>query len=401
MTRFRFLLPFFFGIVSILEAQKPLEKGKILDSIPVNTSDHETFALYLPSSFNENTLNPVVFVFEPAARGKIGVQPFISSAEKYGLIVICSNSSRNGPFDRNFDVANNLFNTVFNQFPIKEDEMFIAGFSGGSRLATAIACVTDKFFGVIACGAGFSSVPAYIPSLQKFLYAGLVGTADMNYSEMLRNKKLLGELNFTNTLFTFEAGHSWPATVEISRAFDWLYLQHPDKQKDPSFSNTLSKQFEHTYHLAVAFEDTGKLLFAAENYERIIASYTTFFDIDSIINRYNRLSKSKPFKKANKQLYKALTFENKLRNKLLTKLNSDLQQPSNIDLPWWKKEVADLNALGDESSNSAMKNMVKRLKFVIVASVYERNGSDTDNWNDVQRKMFREIREIVFPSDTQ
>ncbi len=389
------------GVVSILEAQKPLEKGRILDSIPVNGSDEETFTLYLPTGFDENTLNPVVFVFDPAARGKIGVQPFINAAENYGLLVVCSNSSRNGSFDRNFNIANNLFNTVFNQFSIKEDEMFIAGFSGGSRLATAIACLTDRFFGVIACGAGFSAVPAYVPSLQKFLYAGLVGTADMNYSEMLRNKKLLRELNFANTLFTFEAGHNWPAAVEINRAFDWLYLKHPGKQKDTLFKNTLLSKFKNKYDLAVHYEKTGKLLLAAENYKRVISAYSNFFNVDSVINRYNLLFRSKRFKKANKQLSKALTLENKLRNKLLTKLNSDLQQLNTIDFSWWKKEVAELNALGNESSDSAMQDMVKRLKFVIVATIYERNGPDPKYWEETQTKMFTEIREIVFPNHTQ
>ena len=51
--------------------------------------------------------SPAIFIFEPMARGKIGIQPFISAAEQYGYILICSNNSKNGPYDLNLTLTNN------------------------------------------------------------------------------------------------------------------------------------------------------------------------------------------------------------------------------------------------------------------------------------------------------
>ena len=50
--------------------QTNLEKGKVIDSIRVNENTNETYALYLPTSFNANEPSSIVFIYEPAARGK-------------------------------------------------------------------------------------------------------------------------------------------------------------------------------------------------------------------------------------------------------------------------------------------------------------------------------------------
>ncbi|MEM1338740.1 MAG: hypothetical protein AAF634_02370 [Bacteroidota bacterium] len=396
MIYFRSLILFLFGSTTLLTAQVLWEKGKILDAIPVNTSKEETFALYLPSSLDESSLSPIVFIFDPAARGSKGIQPFMEAAEKYGLILICSNASRNSSLDTNFKIANRLFDTVFNTFQIKENEMFLAGFSGGSRLATAIACLTNRFFGLIACGAGFSSVPAHIPSTQDFLYAGLVGTTDMNYSEMLRNNKLLNKLNFKNTLITFDDGHNWPSAEQITAAFDWLYLRHPDKVNDPIFIKDISDQYKHAYNLALKFEKEEQLLFAAEKYERLITSYNPFYNVDSITERYRLLVNSKAFKQVNKGLTKALVREKEYRIKFQTQLRLDIQQPNNPNLDWWSTQMTKLHNLSDRGDITT-RNMVARLKFGIIAAAYEWSGTTPDKWTEGYKNMFEGIREIVYP----
>ena len=172
-------------ITSIIFSQNHFKKGSIIDSIPVKNTKTETFALYLPSSFNHQELSSIVFVYDPSAKGKSGIKPFIKASEKYGFIIVCSNNSKNGSNDKNFSISNNLFSHVFSFFKIKESEMYLSGFSGGSRLASSIASITNQFTGVIACGAGFSSVPEYRPSSQKYYYVGICGNRDMNYSCLL------------------------------------------------------------------------------------------------------------------------------------------------------------------------------------------------------------------------
>ena len=98
--------------------QKKLEKGVIIDSIQVHKNKNETFALYLPSLFSEDKINSVNFVFDPSAKGKLGIKPFIKASEKYGFIIVCSNNSKNGPYDQNFNIFNNLFSHIISNFKV-------------------------------------------------------------------------------------------------------------------------------------------------------------------------------------------------------------------------------------------------------------------------------------------
>jgi len=188
---------------AFINAQQ-FKTGIILDSIPVSNSINETFSLYLPTTYNANKLSPILFIFSPSGNGKNGVKTFIKSAEAYNYILICSNNSKNGPLDRNFNIAQGLFTHIFSTFNIHKNQVYLAGFSGGSRLATAIATVSDLITGVIACGAGFVSSPNYIPSTQNFSYVGLCGDRDFNYQEMVGVKSYLNKTELSNTLFSFE-----------------------------------------------------------------------------------------------------------------------------------------------------------------------------------------------------
>ena len=118
--------------------------GQVIESVPVREQAGESFALYLPAAFKSDEASPVVFVFDPVGNGPNGLQGFLEAAETYGYILVCSNNSRNGPYDRNFEIAGRLFDQVLTEFAIDPDRIYTSGFSGGSRLASAIADLAGK-----------------------------------------------------------------------------------------------------------------------------------------------------------------------------------------------------------------------------------------------------------------
>ena len=368
-------------------AQNTFDKGIILDSIAVTNSENETFALYLPDSFDKNNLSSIIFVFDPAARGKVGVAPFIEVAETYGHVIVCSNNSKNGAYSKNFDSANRLFSHIFKSFSIKKDGMYLAGFSGGSRLVSAIAVLTDTFAGVIACGAGFSKDPTHTPSFQKFAYVGLCGNEDMNFSEMNNNKAFLQKLNFKNTLFTYNGGHSWPPKKQINRAFRWLSLQNT-KENDILLEG-LKTDWEETK----TFEDSNQLLFAAENYERILKNFKNPIDVDSIQTEYDLLLSSKNYKTELKNLNTALAQEVRIGQKLYERIYSDLKAPGKGKIDWWKKEFNKLKKLKETGSVQTQK-MISRVSFSIMAEAYSRTNPNLYPSNPKQIDFSKEIISI-------
>ncbi|WP_350289556.1 hypothetical protein [uncultured Croceitalea sp.] len=370
-------------------AQYEFTKSVVVDSIAIDNG--ESFALYLPSSYNKDEPSPIIFVFDPAARGTTGLTPFLDVSEKHNYIVVCSNNSKNGPLEQNFEIANRLFNYVFSNYSIEESNMLVAGFSGGSRLATTIAVLTNKFSGVIACGAGFSSVPSHTPSTQDFSYVGICGNEDMNYNEMLKNKGFLQRLNFSSTLFTYNGDHKWPPNEQINRAFRWLQNK---KIKD---SVLISQNFELDFNEAEAFYSSGELLFSAEVYDRILASYKGFVPLNEVNEKYSSLINSKAYKKEHKSLQDALAQEEKISIKLFDKLNGDFLFPKKVNFSWWKKELNKLEKLNADGSFQ-LKKMVSRIRFNLFAAVYSRKNARLHNSSSEQISLSNKLQKLIYPN---
>ncbi len=383
----------FFCVLSFqLFCQQLPEKGRFTDSIPVSGKVDESYAVYLPNSFDESTLSPIIFVFEPAARTAIGIRPFIPAAEKYGIVVVCSNNSRNGGMNDNFRLAENLFAEIFRKYNIDAKRMFLAGFSGGSRLASAIATLTNQFAGVIACGAGFSGNASEVPSTQEFAYAGLCGDEDMNYREMLGNKAYLSRVGFTHTLFSFEGGHRWPPQQDILKALDWLFLQQALKNND---KEAVLSAYHTAYDNAGKALEGGKLLFAEEAFGRILKSYGKSLDVDSVAAKRGVLLKSASFKSQKTAFDKAAIQEEKLNKKLLNRFFEIYNAPKKANLKWWQKEFDKLAGLA-LSDDSYIKKMAARVRNNIYAAAAERGNPNLFQSSKEQLVFCRTIRDMVY-----
>ncbi|WP_422858171.1 hypothetical protein ACOKFD_12170 [Flagellimonas sp. S174] len=392
-----FLLCTSFALFASTHAQEVYKKGTILDSIPVSGTTDESFALYLPNGFKENELSSIVFIFEPAARSVIGIRPFIPAAEKYGHILVCSNNSRNSSYERNFGIANNLFAYIFSRFNIKEDEMYLSGFSGGSRLACAIASLTHQFAGVVACGAGFPSVPDYKPSTQEYAYVGIIGDRDMNYREMLKNEDFLQLLKFNSTLITHKGNHSWPAPEQITRAFDWLHLQ---KLKKASLedSDEIMNLYMEAFKRVEEFKAGNELLRASEQYERITKTFRDFVSVDTLVQQHQKLLASKAYKKQTASLADIIKLEEKIANKFNSRITSDFENPKKTNFGWWEKELAKLDAL-EEKGDAETQNMVYRIKFDVFVRAYSRKNTLLYEENPEQTALIEQFINLIYPKN--
>lgn len=373
MSRKSLLFSFLLVVGFALNAQNTYQKATIIDSIPITGTNNESFALFLPKSYSPDKPSSILFIFEPAARAALGIRQFIPVSEKYGHILVCSNNSRNASYERNFAIANNLFSHVFSQFNIKEDEMYASGFSGGSRLAAAIASLTDQFAGVVGCGAGFSRLQEHTPSAHDYSYIGLCGNRDMNYKEMLENKSYLNLINFNSALITFDGEHRWPPEGQILRAFDWLHLQKLKNQK-PIPKGDILELYKSDYGLLQKFRKNEALLFEAEQLERMVKDYKGVLEIDSLNRQYRSLVASKRLKKKLSAVEDAVDREQKWMLKWDTQLIKDFKEPDKVNWKWWEKELEKLEKL-KEDDDPEIQRMVYRLRFDLFARIYSRKNT--------------------------
>jgi predicted esterase len=203
----------------VAAAQMP-ERGVPIERVACADDLSQTYALYLPAAYSPERQWGVIFAFHPAARGPLMVEKFSAAAEQYGLIVAASNNSRNGPHAVSAAAAKAMILDVGRRFSVDVRRVYLAGMSGGARVATSIALGNTLIAGVIASSAGFpdSQPRASVP----FAVFGTAGTEDFNYVEMRQLDRRLSSPHF---LAVFRGGHTLPPDEVAFDAIEWMELQ--------------------------------------------------------------------------------------------------------------------------------------------------------------------------------
>jgi predicted esterase len=194
--------------------------GQIVNDVACAGDPSQSYALYLPRGYTPDRSWPVIFAFDPGARGRMPVERYQTAAEQYGFIVAGSNNSRNGSPDIGRAIAA-MSADVLSRFRIDEKRIYVAGMSGGARVAFSVALGTrPQVAGVIASSAGYPD--GKLRKTLPFPVFATAGTEDFNHLEM---RQLDGALTSPHHLTVFEGGHVWlPAGVAVE-AVEWMELQ--------------------------------------------------------------------------------------------------------------------------------------------------------------------------------
>lgn len=376
------------GLVAARSQSAGPAQGTVLDSLRVGQRPSETYALYLPMRYDPAVPAPVVFIFDPAARGRVAVELFIPASERYGYILVCSNNTRNGPYEQNFEFANRLFTEVFARFQIDPKRVYTAGFSGGSRLASSIAILTKQIQGVVACGAGMASSPVYfqMSELDDFSFAGIVGNVDMNYREMIQTRNWLNQLKVSNELFEYDYGHRWPPPEDLLAAFDWLQLEACRKGIVPVDSALVGSVYDKFAQKARELEASGEQLRAWNEYDRLLGTFGTYFDLDSIRSRHRSLAASKPYRKARRAWEANQAAEDSLVSNYSARMYRDIAAHGPEAMAWWDREIGRLEAKQQKAGPEGQR-MLQRVLNTIFAMAYSR-ATDEALTTTVPQKAF-------------
>ncbi len=193
-----------------------LPKGRLIESVKC-ADPSQTYALYLPSNYSADRAWSVILAFDPRARGSAAVERFAAAAETYGYIVAGSNNSRNGPWAPSLAAAEAMTADVSSRFHIDPSRIYMAGMSGGARVAMQVALGSNKVAGVIAASAGFPAGQSR--KTVPFAVFGTAGTEDFNYIEM---RGLDRDLASPHRVVIFEGGHGWMPVALATEAVEWM-----------------------------------------------------------------------------------------------------------------------------------------------------------------------------------
>jgi len=205
-------------------------RGKIVDPVTAAGNSEQSYTLYLPSSYTPGHAWPILYCLDPGARGRVPVERFAQAAEKAGLIVAGSNNCRNGPIAPEREAIRWLLDDTHARLAIDDTRVYVAGMSGGARLALAWAR-NGNIAGVIACSAGFGNeLPKQVP----FRLYATAGTDDFNHDELFQNSLELARRGVPHRFVEFDGGHDWLPEPLAVDALDYLLGKVPAQAAQPS-----------------------------------------------------------------------------------------------------------------------------------------------------------------------
>ena len=289
------LLPWAAISVSTNE-QEP--QGQIIEKVVCANNAAQSYALYLPSSYSPTGKWPILYAFDPGARGKIPLERFKEAAEKYGWIVVGSNNSRNGPPQPSADAWQALWQDTHDRFAIDQERVYTTGFSGGARMAILFAhlcggCVA----GVIACGAGFPNGIPPSPAM-RFIFFGTVGVDDFNFPEVKTLEDALMKAGIAHRVQVFPGPHDWAPVAVATEAVEWMELEAIKVGKRQRDENLINELWQKHLAMGKAAESANELYEAYQVFGGLIGSFKGLHDTREAEKRLHQLGQSRAVKEA-------------------------------------------------------------------------------------------------------
>ena len=293
-----------------------LPRGRVVERVATLRDASQTYALYLPSNYTPTRKWPVLYCFDPLARGALPVKLFSEAAERFGWVVVGSNNSRNGPLKPSLDAIGAMIEDVQARLSIDGGRVYTTGFSGGARQAILLDFLCRHCLaGVIANGAGYP--PNFKPEAPvPFALFGIAGVDDFNFPEMKALEAELLRLGATHRFESFEGGHAWPTPALAAEAIEWMELQAIKtnrRQKDEAFAAGV---WERRLVQARRLEEESKLYAAYRAFESLVADFRGLRDVSEAEKRLAALGASKEVKAALKDEAEQLSRQQRLVSEL-------------------------------------------------------------------------------------
>ncbi|HRG57919.1 MAG TPA: hypothetical protein PK323_03125 [Bacteroidia bacterium] len=303
---------------AVLSVPDTLKPGRIYEKIEISNDPLNTFALYLPKLYDNNSNWPVVFFFDAGGNGALPIDKYYSLADSLGYIFVGSNVSKNG---QNIDDAQTIWNTLknacLNNFSIDKNRILLAGFSGGARTVCNLAAQDNLVNGIIANSAGAQQIDQLLGA-NKF-YIGICGKGDMNRAEMLNIEHYLMGTNVSHFLIEFLGIHEWASNEAMKQALFIATLDTYKKNQSLLRPEILEEFIENQQFKIEKLREENKLVDAYNEQVILLNGTKNLQSIDNItmldsiksnpnfLQQKNEMMKINAFETENQQmLYKMI-----------------------------------------------------------------------------------------------
>lgn len=369
------------------------ENSKIYPIVTCSADTNTTYAFFLPPHYEKGKPCPILILFAPGGNGLVPVTLFSTEAANNGFIIAGSNNSKNGmTFEQTTSIYRKMLADLTSRFTIEKKAVYLGGFSGGSRVAGAVAITEGGVAGVVGCGAGLPAINR--KPVGRFSYLAVVGNQDFNYSEIQQLNKMLESGGYQHHLLVFDGIHQWPPKELIPDIFTWLRFDAMRQQAIPADRTEINSFIEKNDKIAGALTSKGQLAMQQEVYKKMLHYLKGLTDIAPLQAEIKRLSEEKEVIVYHKQQEQLLDLEQELQQKYLPEL-----QFKNIE--WWTEETKRMLSLANKSGKSGTNLVYQRLLGFLSMECYMYSTNNLQERKLTAAERFIEIYRLVDPTNAE
>lgn len=350
--------------IEISETTTPVDAMETL--APVKKTPTAAFEYFVPKAASPLAGWPVIFTFDPHARGSYVINKYKNLAEEFGFVLVASNRSRNGQaMSEGLSIYQQMLREIQPLARIDMQRIVAMGFSGGARVAVATGLQQPEIVAVIGAGAGF-------PELQEkpkadFYYVGMAGYEDFNLNELINNDRFLTRNGFNNQLIIFEGDHNWPPADVMREAFYAISLKEI-REGDEAFIKKATDFYQKKIDDQLG---NSQYFDAAETAQRAIAIFDEKRDVADFKKQLATLRANAAYKDQLGRMVRSLEKEIGMQNKFL-------QAFTEKDIDWWKKEIGDLKQSSDDVYTRRLHNRLLGFNGLL-SYMFARQAVDENN----------------------
>lgn len=279
------------------------------------------YEVYIPHRNSDEKL-PLLVIIDAHGSGKFALNKFKLSADKYPAIIVSSDYVKNG-FEGFENAIQTLIDDVNQKYPVNKT-LFLAGFSGGARMALGYAS-NHTVDGLILCGALADAQQLKSLACPVFSISGM---DDFNFMEtaqyLFQDETTPSNLKIELT----NDSHGWPDSLMLANTFGFLQLSKVEKSSElTDYCNVQLSRID-------SLKQKGDFLKA-----KLIArnmAFTTPFNTEKDFNSiYNGIKINPNYVNQLNRLGETLNLEMQIRQSYLKSFQEK-------DIVWWKTEISKL-----------------------------------------------------------
>lgn len=331
---------------SLFAQELSLIKGAVVDSLPINDSIAESFAMYLPRNYSADKNWPIVFVFDNEGRGINVARLFSSAAEDQGYLLVASNNiSKEDSLITNLEIASRLVEKISLNFPIDVNRVYTAGLKEGALVASALPVVYPKIKGVLVVEDVWLNKDFLAKAKNKRTIVGFAGYKSDSYNNFYESFNLYKILDYDPLIYNYEDEHKWPSVRLISHGLGSFTLQAMLDGNQPKDAEMINSLFESELETAEIWRRQLNFYKAYELLELMRVKYKYFDKKNEIRDLQREIRRESIYKEQRSQYNSARIKEQNLRYQYPLLLEEDLATTNFENIGWWVQQVKEIDSL--------------------------------------------------------